>query len=391
MTLDTLALPGTIPLDQRAAAVADVAAQHAADVDAAARFPHEAVDAMRAAGLLGASIPVEWGGEGATISELAAVAARLGEACASTAMIYAMHHSQLLSLTRHTAGSAASIELARRIAVEGLLLASATTEIGIGGDVRSSTCFVERDGDRASVSKNAPVISYGEHADMVLVTARRDADSAPSDQVLVACLRDELTLERTGTWDTLGLRGTSSFGYHLIADVPACNVLPAPYDEISTETMLPVSHILWAAVWLGMSRSAADTARASVRAAARKAIGTIPPAATALVGLVTQVSTLQVVVDAAAREFDRIADDRDALGAVEFGIRMNTLKVTASTAVADIVARALSITGIAGFRNDGPYSVARVFRDAQGAAVMVHNDRITANTAQLLLVSKGTR
>ena len=35
--------------------------------------------------------------------------------------------------------------------------------------------------------KNAPVISYGEQADLVLVTARRDADSAPSDQVLVAC------------------------------------------------------------------------------------------------------------------------------------------------------------------------------------------------------------
>jgi acyl-CoA dehydrogenase len=140
-----------------------------------------------------------------------------------------------------------------------------------------------------------------------------------------------------------------------------------------------------------MARSASDTARASVRAAARKAIGSIPPAATALVGLVAEVSSLQSLVDAAARDFDAVADDREALGAVDFAIRMNTLKVLASTAVADIAARALSITGIAGFRNDGPYSVARVFRDAQGAAVMVHNDRITANTAQLLLVAKGTR
>ena len=241
------------------------------------------------------------------------------------------------------------------------------------------------------VAKNAPVISYGEHADLVLITARRDADSAPSDQVLVAAARDELSLERTGTWDTLGLRGTCSFGYQLGADVPAAGVLPVPYDEISTETMLPVSHILWAAVWLGMARAAGDTARASVRAAARKAIGTVPPAATPLVALVAEVATLQTLVDSAARDFDALADDREALGAVESAIRMNTLKVLASNAVADIVARALSITGIAGFRNDGPYSVARLFRDAQGAAVMVHNDRITANTAQLLLVSKGTR
>lgn len=388
-----MTITDTVPLtlDQRAAAAADVAAQYAADVDAAARFPHEAVDALRRSGLLGASVPVEWGGEGATVTELARVASRLGEACASTAMIFAMHHSQVLCVTRHTAGSAAVIALARSVSRDGLLLASATTEIGIGGDVRSSTCFVDRDGDRARVAKNAPVISYGEDADMVLVTARRDADSAPSDQVLVACRRDELHLERTGTWDTLGLRGTSSFGYQLAADVPACNVIPVSYDEISTETMLPVSHILWAAVWLGMARSAGDTARASVRAAARKAIGSVPPAATALVALVAEVGTLQTLVDTAARDFDAIADDREALGAVEFAIRMNTLKVLASNAVADIAARALSITGIAGFRNDGPLSVARVFRDAQGAAVMVHNDRITANTAQLLLVSKGTR
>ena len=72
-------------------------------------------------------------------------------------------------------------------------------------------------------------------------------------------------------------------------------------------------------------------------------------------------------------------------------ILVSMRRILASTAVADCAARALSITGIAGFRNDGPLSVARVFRDAQGAAVMVHNDRITANTAQLLLVSKGTR
>jgi acyl-CoA dehydrogenase len=388
----TLEMPVTsLTLDQRAAAAADVAAQHAADVDAAARFPSEAVEVLRTSGLLGASVPVEWGGEGASLGELARIAARLGEACASTAMIFAMHHSQVLCLTRHTGGSEAVADLARRIAAEGMLLASATTEIGIGGDVRSSTCFVDREGDRASVRKNAPVISYGEHADMILVTARRDADSAPSDQVLVAALRDELTLERTGTWDTLGLRGTSSFGYQLHADVSACNVIPVAYDEISTETMLPVSHILWAAVWLGMSRAAGDVARASVRAAARKAIGTVPPAATALVGLVAELETLEAVVDVAAREFDAKAADREALGAIDFAIRMNTLKITASTKLADIVARALSITGIAGFRNDGPMSVTRLFRDAQGAAVMVHNDRIAANTAHLLLVSKGTR
>ena len=126
-----------------------------------------------------------------------------------------------------------------------------------------------------------------------------------------------------------------------------------------------------------------------MRAAARKSIGTQPPGATALVALVARLESLELLVAEAARAFDERADDREALGQVGFMVTMNNLKVTASEAVAEIVAGALRITGISGFRNDGEYSVARLFRDAQGAALMVHNDRITAHTAQLILVQKG--
>jgi acyl-CoA dehydrogenase len=377
-------------LDTRAQAAAEVAARHADDVDASARFPAESIAALAEARLLGASIPVELGGEGLALTALVGIAALLGAACSSTGMIFAMHHSQVLSLTRHLGGSPALSALASRIAREQLLLASATTEIGIGGDVRSSTCHVDRHGDRVHLVKHAPVISYGDSADLVLVTARRDADSAPGDQVLLACDGDGLTLEPRGTWDTLGLRGTSSRGYLLSADVPADRLIPAPYEEISAETMLPVSHVLWAGVWLGMARAAVGTARRYVQSAARKSIGTTPPGATALVGLVAQLDALELQVTDAARAFDEHRDDREALGRVGFMVRMNNLKVSASDAVAGIVGGALRITGISGFRNDGDYSIARLFRDAQGAALMVHNDRITAQTAQLLLVQKGS-
>jgi acyl-CoA dehydrogenase len=48
----------------------------------------------------------------------------------------------------------------------------------------------------------------------------------------------------------------------------------------------------------------------------------------------------------------------------------------------------LLICGIAGYREDTPYRMGRLLRDAHGGAVMVNNDRIIANNAQLLLVSK---
>ena len=377
------------PLAERIAHVADIAARYAGEVDAAARFPAEAVDAMRATGLLGASLPVALGGEGLTLTQLGDIAAKLGAACSSTGMVFAMHHSQVLSLSRHLGGSASLAILAGRIASEQLLIASATTELGIGGDVRTSFCFVDPQGDKVRLLKNAPVISYGSEADLVLVTARRNADSAPSDQVLVVCDAANLELEATGGWDTLGLRGTSSMGYKLNALVPADRVIPEPYDVISAESMLPVCHVLWASVWLGMARALVDTSRQYVRAAARRSIGSLPAGATKLVDLIAELERFESLVAGLTARTEAIWEDRAAFGAIGYQVSINNLKVTASELVAQVAIAALGITGISGYRNDGKHSVARIFRDAQGAALMVHNDRIIANTARLILVQKG--
>ena len=67
---------------------------------------------------------------------------------------------------------------------------------------------------------------------------------------------------------------------------------------------------------------------------------------------------------------------------------MNNVKVSSSNLLVDIVGRAMVITGIAAYREDSPYSLGRLLRDAWGAPLMVNNDRILGNSAQLLLVSK---
>ena len=48
----------------------------------------------------------------------------------------------------------------------------------------------------------------------------------------------------------------------------------------------------------------------------------------------------------------------------------------------------LGICGIAGYKNDSPYSLGRHLRDAHSAALMIGNDRILATNASLLLVHK---
>src|SRR4029077_2931578 len=129
-------------------------------------------------------------------------------------------------------------------------------------------------GARLRVGKQAPVISYGEEADDILLTARRSPDAAPADQVLVLVRKRDTQLIRTAEWDTLGMRGTRSLGFTLEAAFSRDHVVPGPFADIANQTMLPVSHVLWTSLWLGLASDAVGRARAFVRAAARRTPGT---------------------------------------------------------------------------------------------------------------------
>jgi acyl-CoA dehydrogenase len=364
-----------------------VVGPNAADVDETGRFPAESIDAFREAGLLRALISVEEGGLGASIDDISEAITELGRWCSSSGMILAMHSIQVACLVRH-GDSALLAEYRRRVASEGLLLASATTEVGIGGDVRSSTCAVEVDGDVFGLRKQAPVISYGEYADGILVTARRTPDSAPSDQVLVLCEKGDYTLERTSEWDALGFRGTCSSGFVLEAHGPAAGVFATSYGDISSRTMLPVSHILWSSLWLGMASEADAKARRYVQSAARKTPGVTPPSAMRLAELALTMQQLQDLVHGARARL-RASDDEPDLGAsIGYAVSMNSLKVSASGLLIEVIQKALLICGMAAYANVSPFSLGRVLRDAYGAQLMVNNDRINANNAQLLLVQR---
>ena len=83
----------------------DVAAKWVDEVDRDARFPHEAIDALREAQALSALVPRELGGGGASIEEIASACFTLGKRCGATAMVFAMHQIQVACIVRHRNGS----------------------------------------------------------------------------------------------------------------------------------------------------------------------------------------------------------------------------------------------------------------------------------------------
>lgn len=361
-----------------------VAAQAADEVDREARFPVEAISELREARLLSCTLPRSVGGQGKSVAELAPIVRALGAVCGSTAMVFAMHHTQALTLAHHGAvGDIAG--LTADIASQEALLASATTEISTGGDVRSSTCAVQRDGEYAVLEKNAPVISYGEYADYICVTARRGPESPSNDQVLMVCPATATELRRIGTWDVLGLRGTCSPGFMLKARTPARFIVPVDYATISEQTMLPASHTLWSSVWLGMADAALGKARAAVRGAVRKQRPEAPLQQARLAELTTVHQAFESLVIREIHRYDDFLRAGDFEPTVGFTIAMNNLKLLASEAVVNVVTGALQLIGINGYREDHEASMSRLLRDSFSAQLMVSNDRIRANNVQLAL------
>jgi acyl-CoA dehydrogenase len=369
-----------------------VARPAAAAVDRDARFPKESVQALRVLGALGDAVPRELGGRGADLETLALTCRALGRHCASSAMVLAMHHIQVLSIAHHHGGRPELADYLRRVAAEQRLIASVTSEVGPGGDMRASVAAIHHQGDSVEVTKQATTISYGAHADDLLLTARRDPDATPGEQVLVLLIQGDYALREPGSWDTLGMRGTCSSGATVEARARTWQVLPEPFSQIATCTMVPTSHVLWAGCWLGIATDAVSTARGMVRARARKEAGRLPAGAQRLADVAVKLELMQNEVLSLAREYDQLrrhCSDVHAFQDFGFGLRVNNLKLAASTLVVEIVGEAIQICGISAYKNDSPHSLGRHLRDAHSAALMVSNDRLRDTNASLLMVRKG--
>jgi acyl-CoA dehydrogenase len=369
----------------------DVAAANADDVDRNARFPVETIDALREQGALSAFVPHELGGDGVSLEAIAAGCFELGRRCGASAMVFAMHQIQVVTIARHLDDAAWFASYLREVASEQRLIASVTSEIGTGGDMgRSVAALTPVAEGRSSLEKQAPTVSYGEHADDLFVTLRRTPEAEPGDQVVVLARKDQLALEPTGTWDPLGMRGTCSPGYVVRAELADEQVLSTPFPRVSAESMVPVSHILWSHLWLGIATDAFDRARAFVRAAAKNKPGPPPPAAQRLSHVMSELSLLRAEVDSALREFTLASAEpgRERLSTMASALRFNNLKIAASEQAPRVCQGALGVCGIMGFKNDTPFSVGRHLRDTMSACLMVANERIHQTNASLLLIAK---
>jgi acyl-CoA dehydrogenase len=369
----------------------EIAAQHAVDVDKNARFPGESIAALKAEKLMSALVPAELGGMGLGMTELTAICTALGQHCAASAMVFAMHQIQVACIVRHGLGSPFFRNYCKELVERQMLIGSVTSEVGVGGDTRSSICAVEITADQFVLNKDATTISYGAYSDDLLITCRRDAGAARSDQVMVLVRKGQFQLQQTSQWDTLGMRGTCSPGFKLTSKGAAEQIVPGAYADSSSQTMVPYSHILWSGLWLGIATDAVARAATFVRAEARRNPGTTPPTALRLAEVTNTLQLMRSNVQGVSRECEELqksAEGNESLLTIGFALKMNNLKISTSTLMVQVVHQALLICGIMGYKNDSKFSLGRQLRDSHSAQLMVGNDRIYAKNASMLLVYK---
>jgi acyl-CoA dehydrogenase len=368
----------------------EVIARHAEDVDIKARFPAEGIRSLKELKLMSAYVPRELGGLGLSVQQISRVCEVLGHYCGSTAMIYAMHQIQVACLVHHCLEADYFQEYIGRLVAQQRLIASATTEIGKGGDLLSSFCAVEIHNGEFSLVKKAPVISYAEDADDLMLTARRHPEAAKSDQVGVLISRDQYTAEPISDWDTLGFRGTCSCGFEVSAHASENQIMPLSFSDILSQTMHPYSHIVWASLWTGIAASAVAKARRFTKNALRKNPNMPPISSIRLAEVETQLNAMRNNVLASVDEYTALLQqgDADAFSNFGFTIRINNLKINSSRLLIDIVGAAMMICGIASYRNNHDLSLARHIRDAYGASLMVNNDRIMMHNSALVVMHK---
>ena len=351
----------------RLAAAVAVATEHAADDDRHATFPRASVAALDDAGLLGAWVPARCGGEDASVQAASEAAAVLARACASTGVLFALHQAQVITLRRHGAGAVADA-LLRDVVSSGHLVSAAH-------GVRAAGPVVGSESGPIHIERTGVTVPFGREAHaVVLRVAAHGADPSDTSRPdgLVVCARPALALTPVEVPAPLGLRAMGTARYDVVADADGGAVLAEDAPGAALGTQSAVTAVLMAAALSGIATAAVEHARAlnASESAKKRSLASLGPRRSAELEAVHS-ETLSVVA-ATTRWLDDVTTTMPGPGALP----PELAEAAASTLVAvrrlttDIVRRASSLCGIAGYRQDAPTGIGRLLRDAWGGCLL---------------------
>ena len=337
------------------------AARHAADVDADARFPHEAVDALRKSGLLGLTLPTDVGGMGGGPHELIEVLDRLAGVCGSTAMIYLMHVSAAMPVA--AAPPPGLPELLSDLASGRALGSLAFSEAGSRSHFWAPVSRAEAADGRIRLNAKKSWVTSAGYADVYIASTQTPGAETVD---LYAVPADTAGVEISGGWAGLGYRGNASNPMVFAAALPASYRLGAAGDglDLMLGTVLVWFNLGNAAVSLGLSRAAVEAAVRHCSGAHLQHLGqslsALPTIRAQLAKMSIELATNTAYLSRAAARVVEPADDTM--------LHVLGVKAAANDAALAITDAAMRVCGGAAFSRH--LQIERYFRDARAGSVM---------------------
>ncbi|MBE1495444.1 alkylation response protein AidB-like acyl-CoA dehydrogenase [Amycolatopsis lexingtonensis] len=379
----------TAPLAELVGRVTKVAEEHVRRTDDEATFPVEALEELRATGLLGLQVPAEDGGLGGSLADVLETSTELGRVDMSLAMIFAMHCQQVAAVLAHADGKLRA-ELVPEIAAGRLYLGSVTTEAGKGGHLLTAeSAAAWRDGELL-VDRFAPIVTGGRQADGFLITMRSPDSEADNQVSLVYASRAQVEIEPAGGWNPLGMRASDSGAMKLRGRLPAHQVIGrhGDFHTIVTTVFGPMAHLGWASCWLGTAAGALSRVIASLRGSRGKTDLSSELLMTRLSRARQRLDTVHALISHAREVVETTAD----LSVPKVQLLINAVKITAAEECYRAIDELVDAVGMRhGYLRDSPTRLEQSLRDLRSAVLNYSNDRLHLADGRLTLLDQEVR
>ncbi|MGH3546210.1 MAG: acyl-CoA dehydrogenase family protein, partial [Mycobacteriales bacterium] len=236
-------------------------APHAADVDAASRFPREAHDALVAAEFHACHVPVEYGGVGSDEIAGCIVVEEVARACASSSLIPAVN--ELGSLPVMLAGSdQLKAEVLPPLASGEAMFSYALSERESGSDAGAMQARADRDGDIWVLNGTKAWVTNAGMSTYYTVMAKTDPGAGTHGISAFVVHRDDPGFSVGDPEHKLGIKGSPTCEIYLRGcRIPAHRIIGEPGTGFTTALRsLDRTRLAIGAQAVGIAQGALDAA-----------------------------------------------------------------------------------------------------------------------------------
>jgi alkylation response protein AidB-like acyl-CoA dehydrogenase len=354
----------------------EVVAPRAAAIDESGEFPLDVMRAAAGRGLLGATLPAEWGGAGLDFLRYVLAIEAIASASATVAVSLVVQNSLVGDLIAHAGRQDQKEQWLRKLASGDAIGAFALSEPAAGTDAANQSTAAQKSGGGYRISGRKVWVANADVASVAVVFARTRPGQRGKGITAFLVPMETPGITRAARADSLGVRGLGCMDLEFDVTVSESQVLGS-VDRGFTMAMraLEGGRIAIAAQALGIGEAAIAEALAYAkeREAFGQPIGNYQAIQWMLADMATELEAARMLTWKAAAM--RAHQER---GAVEAAMA----KLAASEAAHKAADRAMQILASAGYRRGSV--VERLFRDVRAAEIYQGTSE-----AQRMIIANG--